>query len=195
MQATDSEGGTATALLAFVVIPENDPPVLQSTSATYDSSTRTYDGMSDAVESVALLVVREDQSTAVSGISVRDADLDMDGTYVFGGDSGSADAGIVEVTISASNGTVSLGMEVAASTILVGDGTDDRVLAFRASLAGANRALAGLTYRGSPDFYGTDDLVITVDDRGNSGWGALCVEGASRGVELGAEYTRCPQVS
>lgn len=194
LRATDSEGAVTTAMFEFLVLPENDPPVLKSTYATYDSSTKTHDGLSDVIGSVDLLTVKEDKDIAVPGLAVRDVDLDVDGAYIFGGDPGPKEDGLLEITLHASNGTISLGAGAVGYIFLVGDGVDDRILAFRASLAGINRALAGLTYRGRPDFYGTDDLVVTVDDRGNHGWGALCFEPASRGVHLGDDYTSCPQV-
>ena len=196
LQATDSQGATATATLRFVVLPENDPPVLEMVYATYDSTKLTHDGLSSVVESVDLLTVSEDTDTAVPGLSVRDADLDVDGLYIFGGDPGSVDGGVVEVTLYASNGTTSLGAGVTGYTFLVGDGVNDNIMSFRASLGGANRALAGLTYRGNIDFYGTDDLVVTVDDGGRFGRGALCDESAT--IDTGAldgGYPACPQVT
>lgn len=195
MDAMDSDGVISTALLAFIVLPENDPPVLESTSATHDTNTRTHDGMSDVIESVSLITTKEDREIAVSGLSLRDIDFDISEEHIFGGGPSSADSGLVEVTFSASNGTISLRNGLVGYIFLVGDGLNDRILAFRASLAGANRALAGLTYRGLPDFYGTDDLIITVDDCGNYGWGALCEGIASRGVKLGDDNTPCPHVS
>lgn len=176
----DSEGATTTAVLSFLVLPENDPPVLESISATYDTSTRTHDGLSDVVSAVDLLSVREDQNTLVPGLSVRDVDLNLDSGHIFGGDASSTHAGVVEITVYASNGTTSLGSGTIGYAFLLGDGTDDRILAFRANLEGANRALAGLTYRGRTDFYGTDELVVTVDDGGNYGGGTLCAEGGRR---------------
>lgn len=163
--------------------------------ATYDSTKLTHDGLSGVVESVDLLTVSEDQDTAVPGLSVRDADLDVDGLYIFGGDPGSVDGGLVEITLYASNGTASLGAGVTGYTFLVGDGVDDNIMSFRASLRGANRAFAGLTYRGNIDFYGTDDLVVTVDDGGRFGRGVLCEESTTNGGgALGGDYPACPQV-
>lgn len=195
VQVTDSHGETVNSVLTFLVIPENDPPVLGSTSATYDPSTRTHDHISDIIQSVDTLTAREDQDTHIPGLSVRDVDLGVTGANTFGGDSSFSDYGIVEIAISCSNGTVSLSPGTKGVLYLVGDGSDDRILAFRTSLVGANHALAGLTYRGQRDFYGSDVLVIMVDDGGNYGWGALCPVGLSYGVELGEELTRCPQVT
>ncbi|CAN0304441.1 unnamed protein product, partial [Ectocarpus sp. 12 AP-2014] len=104
------------------------------------------------------LSVSEDKDLAVPGLSVRDVDLRVDGT-------------LLEITLFASNGTTSLGTGVSGCSFLVGDGVDDGIMSFRASLGSVNRALAGLTYRGKADFYGTDDLVVTVDDGGRFGRG------------------------
>ena len=195
LEATDSAGATASAVLRFVVLPENDPPVLEMASATYNSDL-THDGLSAVIESVEQLTINEDEVSAIPGLSVRDVDLDVDGAYIFGGDPGSVDAGVVEVTLYASNGTTSLRAELNEYTFLVGDGVDDGIMSFRASLGGANRALAGLTYRGKIDFYGTDDIVVTVDDGGRFGRGSLCEESAMRGAgELDGSYATCPQVT
>lgn len=164
-------------------------------SATYNSDL-THDGLSAVIESVEQLTINEDEVSAIPGLSVRDVDLDVDGAYIFGGDPGSVDAGVVEVTLYASNGTTSLRAELNEYTFLVGDGVDDGIMSFRASLGGANRALAGLTYRGKIDFYGTDDIVVTVDDGGRFGRGSLCEESAMRGAgELDGSYAACPQVT
>ncbi|CAM9224731.1 unnamed protein product, partial [Ectocarpus fasciculatus] len=194
LQATDSEGSTAAALLRFVVLPENDPPVLEMASATYNPSRQTHDGLSRVIDSVDLFSVSEDQDLVVPGLSVRDVDLGVDGTSIFGGDPGFVDSGLLEITLFASNGTTSLGAGVSGCTFLVGDGVDDGIMSFRASLGGVKRALAGLTYRGKVDFYGTDDLVVTVDDGGRFGRGPLCEDSSSGdGVEVGGNHPPCPQ--
>lgn len=185
-----------TAVLSFLVLPENDPPVLESASATYDTSTRAHDGLSNVISTVDLLSVREDQDILVPGLSVRDVDLNMDSGHVFGGDASSDHGGLLEITVYASNGTTSLGSGTVGYAFLVGDGAHDRILAFRTNLVGANRALAGLTYRGSTDFYGTDELVVTVDDGGNYGGGTLCAESSRRVGEPYdyGTYAMCSQV-
>lgn len=164
-------------------------------SATYNPSRLTHDGLSSLVDSVDQLSVSEDKDLAVPGLSVRDVDLGVDGTSIFGGDPGFVDSSLLEITLFASNGTTSLGTGVSGCTFLVGDGVDDGIMSFRASLGGVNRALAGLTYRGKADFYGTDDLVVTVDDGGRFGRGALCEDSSSiGGVEVGGDPPPCPQV-
>lgn len=164
-------------------------------SATYNPSRLTHDGLSRVIDSVDLFSVSEDQDLVVPGLSVRDVDLGVDGTSIFGGDPGFVDSGLLEITLFASNGTTSLGAGVSGCTFLVGDGVDDGIMSFRASLGGVKRALAGLTYRGKVDFYGTDALVVTVDDGGRFGRGALCEDSSSGdGVEVGGNHPPCSQV-
>lgn len=194
LDASDSEGTTTTSVLAFLVLPENDPPVLASTESVFDSSTRTHDGLSDVVIAVDTLNVKEDIDSLVPGLSVRDVDLDISKRRPFGGDFGSVDGHIVEMSVYASNGTVSLGAGTAGHIFLVGDGVDDKILVFRTSLARANVALAGLTYRGLYDFYGTDELLITIDDLGNFGRGSLCSDAVLNDGWLHSDFSLCPQV-
>lgn len=194
LRVIDSDGGTSNALLAFVVMPENDPPVLESSASTYNSSMLTHDGLSHVVLAVDVLITREDQSSLVPGLSVRDVDLTLGKGPTFGGGPEAMDGGIIEVTVYASNGTVSVGTGSAGYVFLVGDGMDDRLVAFRTTLAGANQALAGLMYTGLNDFYGTDDLVVTVDDLGNYGRGSLCPDGEADGWRRYSDTSLCHQV-
>lgn len=184
---------TATSSLSFVVMPENDPPVLQLNSASYDSSRTSHDGLSFVIESVEAMRVAEDQYKPIPGISVRDIDLDFGDDHIFGGDPDYTD-GLIEVAIFANNGTVSLEAGATGCMFLIGDGEDDMVVAFRSSLADANRALVGLHYRGRPDYYGTDELLVTVDDRGNCGRGSLCAPSIAYGSDASGKYGPCSQV-
>lgn len=195
LSVTDSEKATTTATVDIVALPENDPPVFASRASTYNSSVLTHDGLSDVIIDVDMLIVREDEDSLIPGLSLRDVDLSLDKGYVFGGDPGSADGGIIEISVYTSNGTISLGPGTAGYIFLVGDGVDDRSVVFRTSLAGANQALAGLMYCGLNDFYGTDELIITVDDLGNYGRGPLCSDGDFEGWAAYVESPVCPQVS
>lgn len=100
-------------------------------------------------------VVREDDSAPITGIRISDPD---------------AAGGDMTVEISATNGLLSLSPN-SGVTFLTGDGTQDRVLAFRAPLSVVNSALSSLTYRGTPEFSGSDAIVVQVSDNGNTGSG------------------------
>ncbi|MCY2990952.1 MAG: Ig-like domain-containing protein [Planctomycetota bacterium] len=80
-----------------------------------------------------------------------------------------------QVTLTVGQGVLTLG-STAGLTFLVGTGTNDRLLQFTGALANVNAALAGLTYRADRDFnlgdpddgMRTDQLVVTIDDLGNT---------------------------
>ena len=57
-------------------------------------------------------------------------------------------------------------------------------MSFTGTLANVNAALNGLSYRGSPDFNGSDTLSITVDDLGNSGAGGPLSSSQSVAITL-----------
>jgi hypothetical protein len=83
-----------------------------------------------------------------------------------------ADAGTqpVIVTISATNGTISLG-SVTGLTFGQGDGADDVTMTFVGTVSEINAALDGVSFRPNPEFNGSAMLQITVDDQGNVGSG------------------------
>ena len=83
-----------------------------------------------------------------------------------------ADAGTnpVQVTLSATNGTISL----SGTTGLVfttGDGTTDPTITFTGTISAINTALAGLSYNPILNFNGSAGLTITTNDQGFTGSG------------------------
>lgn len=96
--------------------------------------------------------VNEDIEASVPGVSVADPD-----------DNGQP----LQVTVTADNGTLSV--PTTPGVTVVGDDTGNLVLT--GSEADINAALAGLTYQGNPDFAGTDNISVTVNDQGNTGIG------------------------
>ena len=95
-------------------------------------------------------------SAAGNAIAISDAD---------------AGAGQMTVTLSVSNGRLTLGT-TAGLTFNVGDGTSDTAMTFGGTVAAINAALNGLTYRGLQDFFGSDTLTVTTNDNQNTGPGA-----------------------
>lgn len=102
------------------------------------------------------LAAEEDTIIAVEGIRVKDPDCD------------DAPRGVVEVSITASNGTVHFGGSVAGLYIME---APPGALKIRGKTGPVNAALAGLDYTGAAEFSGEDTLVFTVDDLGHSGIG------------------------
>ncbi|MBW4520762.1 MAG: pre-peptidase C-terminal domain-containing protein [Scytolyngbya sp. HA4215-MV1] len=101
----------------------------------------------------ATQTVNEDTSLTIVGISVSDIDA------------GNND---LTVSLSATSGVITLG-STAGLTFLTGDGTADKVLSFSGTLAEINAALNNLVYLGNPNFAGTDNILINVNDNGNTG--------------------------
>ncbi len=80
----------------------------------------------------------------------------------------SAAADPVSVSLSVSNGTLTLGGTTGLGSI-VGNGSGN--VTFTGTVAELNAAMEGLTYKAVTDFNGTDTLTVLVDDQGNDGLG------------------------
>jgi PKD domain-containing protein/hemolysin type calcium-binding protein len=101
-----------------------------------------------------------------------------DTPLVFNAASGNAisisdpDAGIypVEVTLSASNGTLTLS-GTSGLTFSTGDGVDDSAMVFTGAIVDINAALEGMTFTPQFDYSGPAGLAITTNDQGNLGTG------------------------
>ncbi len=81
-------------------------------------------------------------------------------------DAGSA---TMKVTLSVTNGTLTLGSTPAGLTSTSGNGTG--TVTASGSRSDLNTALTGLTYNPSGDFNGVDSISMTSEDNGNSGSG------------------------
>ncbi len=112
--------------------------------------------------------VSEDTSLAISGIAIADVD---------------AASGALQVTLSVSNGTLTLG-DTTGLTFSTGDGTDDASLVFTGSLTDINTALTTLSYQGNLNYVGTDTLNVTVNDQGNTGSGGALQDTGSVDIEM-----------
>ena len=81
-----------------------------------------------------------------------------------------AGSNAIEVTINATNGTLTLG-SVTGLTFTDGDGTADASMTFTGTLANINAALNGLAYTPTGNYSGPAALRILTDDQGNTGSG------------------------
>ena len=84
-----------------------------------------------------------------------------------------ADAGgaSVQVTLTATNGTVTLAQTAGLTITPPADGTDDATIEFTGTVADINAALDGLTFTPTSDFVGAANLEINTNDLGNTGTG------------------------
>ncbi|MCI0681426.1 MAG: hypothetical protein L0Y71_04915 [Gemmataceae bacterium] len=74
------------------------------------------------------------------------------------------------ISLTVTNGVLDLS-GTAGLTFLAGDGTADATMTFEGTLANINAALNGMAYTPNGGFFGTDNLVISVNDLGNNGAG------------------------
>ncbi|MFO0927186.1 MAG: tandem-95 repeat protein, partial [Gemmataceae bacterium] len=89
------------------------------------------------------------------------------GTAVADVDAGS---GLVQVTLTASNGTLSLS-GIQGLTFAAGDGSADTTMTFAGTVTDVNAALDGLTFAPAANFNGTATIDVVVNDQGNTGSG------------------------
>jgi len=83
-----------------------------------------------------------------------------------------AGSGGLEVTLTATQGTVSLG-SASGLTFSNGDGVADASMTFTGSLADINTALSGLSFAPANGYVGTAGLQINASDLGNTGAGGI----------------------
>ncbi|MBF0147079.1 MAG: cadherin domain-containing protein [Magnetococcales bacterium] len=96
--------------------------------------------------------VIEDTKLVISGLSIADVD------------SGSA---AIQVVLSVTQGTLTLAKTDGISIESGANGSE--TITFTGTLSGVNAALAGITYLGNLNSFGSDTLTIKANDQGNSG--------------------------
>lgn len=99
---------------------------------------------------------REAEDTVIQGIKVADPDVQEA-------------SGVMEVTVSTN--VSGSNVELATRLGLYVTHASPERKRFLGSLSSVNAALAGLIYRGPPEFSGNDELAIHVNDGGNAGEG------------------------
>jgi large repetitive protein len=104
--------------------------------------------------------------------------LDEDTSFVFSGGNkisyvdSDGDANALErVTLSVSNGTLSLG-STSGITFPTGTSDNSALIVIEGTISDLNNAINNLIYRPSADYNGSDTLTITVNDQGTSVGGA-----------------------
>jgi len=88
-----------------------------------------------------------------------------------------SDAGsfLVQVTLTATNGTVTLS-GTSGLTFRTGDGTTDATMTFKGTVSNINTALAGLTFAPTANYNGSASLQILTNDLGNFGTGGALTD-------------------
>lgn len=142
---------STTSTVALTVYPVNDPPIIAAPGTVQTANEDT-----PLVFSLGSL----------NPISV--ADIDGNG-------------GVEQVTLTAADGTLTLGSTTGLSFI-TGTGAADSFMIFRGTLTDINAALASLSYTPTTDFNGNTTLTIEANDLGNTGLGKA--KTATRTVNL-----------
>ncbi|WP_376695099.1 cadherin domain-containing protein [Wenzhouxiangella sp. EGI_FJ10305] len=150
----------------------------QNNSDTPDLTTRTVtvevadDGGATASATATITIEAGNDTPMISGPGGtlrpdEDVAFDLSGANEIQIADVDAGGATVEVSVSANNGTLTLG----STTGLAFDSGGNGASAFTVSgtVTDLNNALSTLAYLGDPDYFGTDTISATVNDRGNTG--------------------------
>ena len=146
-------------------------------SVTIDDGGNTGSGGAQTDTTSVTLTVTAVNDAPVNSVPA-DQSVDQDANLVFNSGNGNlisisdVDAGsnTVEVTLSASNGLLSLS-GITGLSFSSGDGTGDASMTFSGSIAAINNALDGLVFTPTAGYNGPVSLTITTNDQGWSGSG------------------------
>ena len=94
----------------------------------------------------------------------------------------------VEVTLTATNGTLNLSGTKGLTFTPPADGTDDATMTFTGTIADINAALEGMTFVAPPGFTGTAGVQITTNDLGNTGTGGPQSDTDSVSITVSPSY-------
>jgi hypothetical protein len=99
-----------------------------------------------------------------------------------------ANAAPVKVTLTVTNGTISLNGTAGLTFSPVGannDGSNDTTLSFTGTTTAINTALNGMTFTPTTNFFGAASLQIVTDDQGNTGVGGALTDTDSTTINVG----------
>ena len=160
VRVSDESGGTSESVLSVDVLAMNDAPVLMTGHDVLDATLTFGDDLSQLRTGVNTLFVKEDVAHKMVGVSVRDVDCKQ-----------SLVEGLVQVTAYSSNGAVSVPANSPVQQYVSGSGgVLNKMLIFTGSVKNVNVALSDLVYASDVDYYGADQLILTVNDLGNYGY-------------------------
>jgi hypothetical protein len=174
---TDDQGATATALLLLRVVPVNDAPAI------------TLHGLDVPSSSFTLAMDEDTTVRPFRTIDIADPDSDDQPR-------GALTESPLRATVTSYNGTLTLPVghrglvwlsssSSSSSMHANMSSTGARTLEFRASATALTEAVASLTFRPDPDFFGVARIELGIDDQGRSGrWVVARVSRVSRVVSL-----------
>jgi VCBS repeat-containing protein len=170
---------TNTGVLTFLSAPNFESPADAGANNVYDVQVTASAGVTPGTQNIAITVtnVNEAPVNAMPGAQTTLEDTNR----VFSSGNGNQisisdpDGDVnVQVTLSASNGTLSLS-GVLGLVFTTGDGTADTTMTFTGKVSDINLRLNGLIFDPNDNYYSgsptTDAISITTNDQGNTGSG------------------------
>jgi hypothetical protein len=180
LQFTPATNVNGAGYAAFTFQVQDDGGTANGGTDT-DSTAHTMNIDVTAVNDAPVNVVPPAQSTA-EGMSLVFSWTNGNPIVVDDADAGSNP---VQVTLSVTNGTLSLG-GTAGLSFSTGTGTGDMTVAFSGSLAAIDAALDGLSYTPTALYSGSTALSIVTDDLGNTGGGGSLTTASTVGITVQA---------
>ena len=172
---------TSTGAVSFVTSPNFESPTDAGANNVYNFTVNASDGTNTTSSGVAITVtnVNEAPVNAIPGSQ----NMPANGMMVFSSSNSNAisisdvdaGSGILQVTLSASNGSISLGALTGLS-FSAGDGVSDVSMTFTGTGANINSALNGSSFKHNASTSGAASLSITTSDQGNTGAGGALTD-------------------
>ncbi len=170
-------------------------------TVTIDDGGNTGSGGAQTDTTTVTLTVTAVNDAPVNSIPTAQ-DVDQDDDLVFNSGNGNlisisdvdAGGGTVRVTLTATNGLISLG-GTSGLVFSVGDGTSDATMTFDGTIADINNALNGLVFSPTGGYNGPASLQITTNDLGNSGSGGAQTDTDTISITVNSLIPRVTDVS
>ena len=141
-----------------------------ASTLTITSSDSTGNSDTDTLNLTVVAVNDSPVNTVPTGVQAVTEDTPRSFTNVLVGDV-DVGAGLLQVSLTADNGTVLSLPQSTGLAFTTGSGTNDATMSFIGSVIAINSALNGLTVTPLVDYIGTSSIVMVTNDQGNTGSG------------------------
>ena len=163
---TDTIANVNAALANVAFLPATDYD--QDTTIAVNIADGGEDGTAAVTGTINLDVTPENDAPTINALAGYGVDEDDNYRGLGGISIGDVDAGGADlrVTLAVDDGLLQIGNPAGLTSI---SGNQSATVVLEGSVTVINGALATLSYKPDPDFWGADNLSITVDDLGNTG--------------------------
>lgn len=175
--------------------PGNTVRIIQVAAFNKEGNDDFGDMSNLAVSTVSISAVNDSPVLTVPTAQTitEDVPLDLSSNHGNAIQVADPDAGTIQITLGATNGTLSLQSTSGLSFSFAdangtgsGDGTNDATMIFRGSVDAVNVAMNGLTFTPAANFSGSANLSVSANDLGNSGSGGVLTASDSVSVTVRA---------